>query len=118
MERFSILCVTEEGESEIEDMLAREGSLSVFLNGREFATLLCTPSNLDYLAVGFIASEGLLGSKDEIKRITVDDKNGMVWVETIDDKRQPAETLAKRVIASSGGRGLASVTPRRKVESQ
>jgi FdhD protein len=118
MERFPILCVTEEGKSEIEDMLAREGSLTIILNEHQLATLFCTPSNLDYLAVGFIASEGLLRSKDEIKRITVDDKNGMVWVETIDDKRQPAETLPKRVIASSGGRGLASVTHWRKVESQ
>lgn len=118
MERFSILCVTEEGKSEIEDMLAREGSLTIILNEHQLATLFCTPSNLDYLAVGFIASEGLLRSKDEIKKITVDDKNGMVWVETTNDKRQPAETLPKRVIAFSGGRGLASVTHWRKVESQ
>ncbi len=116
--KFTVLCVTEEGKRDLEDILARESSLSVILNGRELATLLCTPSNLDYLAVGFIASEGLLRSKDEIKRITVDDKNGTVWVETIDNKRQPAETLPKRVIASSGGRGFASVTPWRKVESQ
>ena len=57
--KFPVLCVTEEGKRDLEDILARESSLSVILNGRELATLLCTPSNLDYLAVGFIASEGL-----------------------------------------------------------
>jgi len=70
------------------------------------------------LAVGFSASDRLLGSKHEIKKVTVDDENGMAWVETIDDKSQPPETLPKQVIASSGGRGLASATLWRKLESQ
>jgi len=50
--------------------------------------------------------------------ITVDGKNGMIWVETINDRRQPPESLPKRVIAYSGGRGLASASPWGKMESQ
>jgi len=117
-EEFPVLCVAKEGKRDIADILARESPLSVILNEPELAALLSTATDLDYLAVGFIASEGLLGSNDEIKRITVDAKNGMVWVETIGDRSQPAETLPTRVIASSDGRGLASATPWRKVESQ
>jgi len=58
IERLRILRVTEEDKSEIEDMVVRESSLSIILNDRELETLLCTPTNLNHFAVGFIASKG------------------------------------------------------------
>jgi FdhD protein len=47
-----------------------EHSLKIEVNGRPFATLQCSPKGLTELAVGYAFSEGLLGSLDQIQRIT------------------------------------------------
>ena len=85
-EKISILRLTEKGRSSIEDVVAREFPLTIILNNQELVTLLCSPTNLKYLAIGFLFSEGLLKSKDEIKKIMVDDQRGVVRVETEEDE--------------------------------
>jgi len=104
-ERVSILKFTETGSTGIEDMVAKESPLTIILNNRELVTLLCSPENLKYLAVGFLFSEGLLKSKDEIKKIIVDDRRGVVRVETEGDEEFASDALFKRFITSGCGRG-------------
>ena len=104
-EKVSILKITEESSSRLEDVVAREYPLTIILNNQELVTLMCTPKDLNYLAIGFLASEGLLESKDEIKQITVDDVRGVVRVETIEEKTMANEMLFKRLITSGCGRG-------------
>lgn len=65
VERLPVLHVTEAGVSEAEAMVTKEFSLTIILNNQELLSRLCTPANLEYLAVGFLFSEGLLKSKDE-----------------------------------------------------
>ncbi len=65
-ESIPVLRFTEEGESKFEDVVAKESPLTIILNNQELVTLLCTPQDLDYLAIGFLFSEGLLRDKDEI----------------------------------------------------
>lgn len=82
VERLPISRVTEKGRDNIVDVVVAEFPLIITLNNHEVVTLLCSPANLDYLAIGFLFSEGLIESKDDIKEIRVDDKGGMVEVET------------------------------------
>ena len=105
IEKFPILKFTETGSSSIADEVVREYSLTIILNNQELATLLCSPTNLGYLAVGFLFSEGLLKSKDEIKKIIADDRRGVVWVETEGDEELASDALFKRFITSGCGRG-------------
>jgi len=123
VERVHIQHITEEGEADTEDMVTMEFPVTISLNNRELVTLLCSPSDLDYLAVGFLLSEGLLQSKDEIKKITVDGQTGIVQVETRKGKELPHELLHKPLIASGGGRGasldsIAATLGWAKIESQ
>ncbi len=104
-ERVSILKFTETGSTGIEDMVAKESPLTIILNNQELVTLLCSPENLKYLAVGFLFSEGLLKSKDEIKKIIVDDRRGVVRVDTEGDTELASDALFKRFITSGCGRG-------------
>jgi FdhD protein len=67
VERFPLLQFTRESGSEMEMAVAREFPLTIILNDEELVTLLCSPQYLNYLAIGFLASEGLIDSKDEIK---------------------------------------------------
>jgi len=106
VEKISIAQFTEEGRRNVEDVFAREFPLTIILNDQELATLLCSPQDLGYLAVGFLYSEGLLESKNEIKKILVDDKRGVVRLETIEDQRFARDVLFKKVIISSAsGKG-------------
>ncbi len=105
VESFPVQRVTGEGKQDIEDTVARELPLTIILNNQELVTLLCSPTDLDYLAVGFLASEGLLKSRDEIKKLIVDDRRGVVRVETEADKELAGELLFKRLITSGCGRG-------------
>ncbi len=105
-ERLLIQRVTKEGKKDTEDIVIKELPLTIILNNRELVTLLCSPAGFKYLAVGFLASEGLLKSKDEIKKITVDDQRGVVRVETEEDHEHDNELLfIKRLITSGCGRG-------------
>jgi len=104
-EQFSILKFTERGSSSMEDVVATESPLTIIYNNQELVTLLCSPTNVRYLAVGFLFSEGLLKSKDEIKRIVVDDRRGVVRVETEGAEELASAALFKRFITSGCGRG-------------
>jgi len=106
-EKFPILKLTEIGSSSIEDIVAKEFPLTIILNNQELVTLLCSPANLRYLAVGFLFSEGLLKNKGEIKRIIVDGRRGVVRVEAEAERKEELarDALFKRFIASGGGRG-------------
>jgi FdhD protein len=123
VEKVPILRLTEAGKSSADDVVVREFPLTIVLNNQELVTLLCSPKNLDYLAVGFLSSEGLLKGKDDIKKITVDDRRGVVRVETEEENKQAGELLFKRLITSGCGRGAsfysaADVGRQLKVESQ
>jgi len=122
VEVFPILRLTRESSGRIEQTVAREFPLTIILNDRELVTLLCSPANLRYLAVGFLASEGFINSKDEIKSITVDDKRGVVRVETDNTRELAEEQIFKRVISSGCGRGASfystADTNSQKVDSQ
>ena len=78
--------VTREAKQDARDPVIKELPLTIILNQEELATLPCSPTDLKYLAIGFLFSEGWLENKDEIKRITVDDQNGVVSVETAEGK--------------------------------
>ncbi|MBM4452071.1 MAG: formate dehydrogenase accessory sulfurtransferase FdhD [Chloroflexi bacterium] len=122
-ERLSVLRITEQDRNEVEDLVVREFPLTIFLDGQELVTLLCSPTNLKYLAVGFLLSEGLVRDKDDIKGITVDSQKGVVHVDTSGGKELAKELLFKRMITSGCGRGatfynVADVQGKVKVESR
>ena len=118
VEKFSILRITPAGRSNTEAVVAREFPLTIILNGRELVTLLCSPKEMDCLTVGFLASEGLLKSRDEIKELLVDAERGVVRVETTEEK-PVGRDMFTRVISSAGSRGASVYSPDagQKVES-
>jgi len=122
VEKCVIQRVTKEGRSSTEEVFAREFPVTIILNDRELVTMLCSPRNLEYLVAGFLSSEGFLKSKDEIKKILVDNERGVVRLETWEDKEFAQDALFKRIISSGCGRGAsfynAADATSQKVESQ
>jgi len=122
VEKIPIVRLTEAGGSNIEDIVVREFPLTIILNNQELVTLLCSPKDLKQLAVGFLSSEGLLGGKDDIRKVTVDDRRGIVRVDTTEESASATELVFKRFITSGCGRGAsfysaADVTDEIKVDS-
>ncbi len=85
-----------------------EYALTVFVNGQEFVTLVCTPAELSELVLGFIASEGLISTVDEVKSIEVDEEAGMVYVRLHRKIEINPEHFLKRYITSCCGKGRQS----------
>jgi len=102
LERFPALRFTREGRSDTELAVAKEFLFTIFLNDQELATILCSPGNLRYLAVGFLASEGIIKSRDEIKKMEIDDWLGTAHME-IKGGDTAVDSFTKRLIASGCG---------------
>jgi FdhD protein len=107
IEKVDIYRVNRDSKQASEDIVVKELPLTILLNGRELVTLLCSPANLKYLAIGFLLSEGLLHSRNDIKRIIDDGKRGIVRVETVTDLNGEEEQVFKRIITPGCGRGAA-----------
>ena len=103
--KLPVVRVSQTGKNEIEDVVAKELPLTIIFNGTELVTMLCSPADLKYLAVGFLYSEGLLSSKEEIKSLLVDEQRGVARVESTDSAKVADELVFKRFIASGCGRG-------------
>ena len=119
--KISILRVTEQDKGAVEDIVVREFSLTIVLNNQELVTLLCSPTELEYLAVGFLLSQGLIKDKEDIRKMVVDVQKGVVQVET----KKAVGISLKPVLASSGARGenfsnpqLVTAEPEAKISPQ
>ena len=121
LDKVPILRVIKESQKQVEDTVVTEFHLTIVLNNRELVTLLCSPAKLEFLAIGFLYSEGLINSKDVIKDIVLDPERGVINVTTKEPVKSPEDILSRRVIASSGGKGaspLSAVHPRSRIDSQ
>ncbi len=105
VEKFPVQRVTRESRNDVEDIVTKELPLTIILDNIELTTLLCSPTDLKYLAVGFLVSEGLLKGKDDIRKIAVDERRGVVRVEAVEGK-EFASGVFKRLITSGCGRGV------------
>jgi len=106
-EIVSVLRIRDREQTEMEDVVVREFPLTIILNNQELVTLLCSPTNLKYLALGFLASEGLIRSREEVKSILLDDRRGVVRVQTDGSPDIAGDLIFKRFITSGCGKGAA-----------
>ena len=104
---LSVVRISGDNREESGAAVAGEFPLTVFLNDVELVTLLCSPSDLDNLAVGFLFAEGFLKSRDDIKNLTVNERAGIVRVTRCSELDLSRELLFKRLITSACGRGAA-----------
>lgn len=111
-EKLSVIRVIGQHKRRLEDAVVSEFSLTIILNGQEVVTLLCSPSKLEYLAVGFLLSEGLIEGKDDITKLIVDDQGGVVRVEAGESVRLASQLSSRKLVTSGGGRGVGSIPPR------
>jgi FdhD protein len=97
----------QEPKEEIE-VIAREYPLTIILNDQEFATIVCTPLDLEEMVIGFLASEGIILFYDEIESLTLDESKGFAYVTTRRKQTVNQEFYSKRFIGSCCGKSRQS----------
>jgi FdhD protein len=93
---------SEEGWRQEKVAVPGEMALTIFINGQEIATILCTPTRLTHLVLGFLHSEGIISSLKEVASLRVCED------EPIADVRLTGEYTApdKRTLTSGCGSGV------------
>lgn len=103
---LEIIRIKDNRRSKEEDQVVAEMPLTLFVNGKGFITLLCSPAKLKCLAIGFLYSEGLLKTSADILNIRVDLERNAVFVETALEAGRVEKLSAQRTITSGGGKGM------------
>lgn len=83
---------------DIEGEIVEEGLVCISVNGEELATFMCTPVDLDKLALGFLFNEGIIGGLDDVRHLRVSKETTCVdvWL------RDAGFTRPSRAIVTSG----------------
>jgi FdhD protein len=97
--------LTKRESRHIKDCVAQEKPLNLFINRSFYATIFCSPSNLEELAVGHLASEGIVKSIIDIEEIEAKDDVCLVrLVSSVDaEKKLRFSRHFGRVILSACG---------------
>lgn len=105
IKKVNIVRINREERSEEEDIVVVEYPFTIFMNGKEIITLLCSPDSLKELTVGFLYSEGFISSLSDIANIRIDDEKGIgyVYVNNINEFNESFR--GKRTITSGCGKG-------------
>ncbi len=86
-----------------EGAVVREEAVRIHLNGREFARLMCTPEGLEELTLGFLRSEEIIRSREDVRLLVVNPNSTCVdvWLRNGDRERATVP-----VITSGCGGGV------------
>jgi len=88
--------------SEVAAEVVREQPLTIHVNGEKFLTLLCSPTMLEALVIGYLWMEKVIGSMEEIARVVVSPVDGRADVTLTHPVTLPTE----RILTSGCGGGI------------
>jgi len=95
-------------KEKIKDFVVKEFPLTLFVNGREIVTMVCTPENLEELGVGFLLSEGFIRSCQNITEMECQEREGLLRI-SLDSEQLSTDSFLRRNIASCCGKGRAAL---------
>jgi len=100
--KVNILRINNELKEDTWDSIIEEIPLDIFVNHEFYAALMCTPIEVNELAVGFLFSEGLISSMSSIKSIEEKYENRVC---IILDHKITVDHKSVRAITSGCGKG-------------
>jgi FdhD protein len=100
IEKVRITRIVSGKREQTEDLVVSEEPLTIVLNGQKVITLLCTPRDQEYLALGFVLSEGFIHERKEIGSID-SHRKGEISI-TAKTKGTPSSDLSRSGIMTSG----------------
>ena len=109
MESFVIKSVHRGIIEEKADWITEEVPLTIEVNGREMATLLCSPNDMKSLVVGFLYTSGFIEEASAITSLVVDSERWKAYVDAV--VNFPPEVIFKRIYTSGCGKGVIFHSP-------
>ncbi|MGG1552792.1 formate dehydrogenase accessory sulfurtransferase FdhD [Paenibacillus ferrarius] len=88
----------------IKDRIVTEHPVTIKINTQEFATMVCTPEHVEDMVIGFLASEGVIRSYDDIQEIWYQEREGQVHIKTRWINEYYQQFHSKRYITSCCGK--------------
>ncbi|KOY83367.1 formate dehydrogenase accessory sulfurtransferase FdhD [Lysinibacillus macroides] len=87
----------------MDDLVVSEYAVTVKINGQEFVTMVCTPEYVEDMVIGYLASERVIRSYEDIEEIWHQEKQGFVHIRTKHVNPYYQQTQNKRYITSCCG---------------
>lgn len=106
--QISLYRVIDGAVSEEQDLVAVEEAVRLHVGGRELVTLLYTPPMALELALGYMLSEGIIASREDISSFSI--KRGAIFIE-LSHGLPDAPTPAIRTLTSGCGGGITFTYP-------
>jgi FdhD protein len=97
----SYTLVTRDRREDIDAKIIDEQLFTIYVNGQELTTMMCTPCSQEALALGFLANEGVVDSLDGVQswRLCSMGRSIDIWLNA------PTTKPLRRVILTSGSGG-------------
>lgn len=104
IKEIEILRLTKKGKVKGKDKVIKEIPLTIFANNVEVGALFYTPPGADYLAVGFLLSQGIIENREKIKGVYFNPEKNFTQVK-LDLSVENVKTLSssKNLYLSSCG---------------
>ena len=81
----------------------QELPLAIYINGRELVTILCSPSKLNFLVVGYLFAEGIIENIEDINILRVCEESSIADIKL---KNNDYKLPEKRILTSGCGGGM------------
>ena len=104
---YTILKANGSEVTQVEDRIIQEVPLTVHYNREEIATLLCSPSQIEELTLGFLFNEGFIRVPKDVYELREDPDNFLIWVEGTPCVLQK-ELMTKRFVSACCGKSRTS----------
>ncbi|PEB41976.1 formate dehydrogenase family accessory protein FdhD [Bacillus pseudomycoides] len=90
--------------SEREDEVVTESPVTIKLNGEEYVTVVCTPNYIEDMIIGFLISEGVIASYENIDELWIQKDKGVAHVKTSQINPLYQTLYNKRYVTSCCGK--------------
>ncbi|WP_195682687.1 formate dehydrogenase accessory sulfurtransferase FdhD [Alkalibacter mobilis] len=103
-----------DGFFETDDDVVVEYSLAIYLNNNYFVSLLCSPEHLEELVFGYLYSEGIIASKDDVLSISIDSEKGKAVLKLSREdifKFSGDQLIGETTVTTACGKGRKVVFP-------
>ncbi|PEJ37021.1 formate dehydrogenase family accessory protein FdhD [Bacillus pseudomycoides] len=90
--------------SEREDEVVTESPVTIKLNGEEYVTVVCTPNYIEDMVIGFLISEGIIASYENIDELWIQKDKGVAHVKTSQINPLYQTLYNKRYVTSCCGK--------------
>ncbi len=107
-------CLSSGQWSDTSTAVPREMALTIYVDTRELVTILCTPTRLNCLVLGFLYSEGVISSLSDVASMRICEEDSVADIRLA---KAGFKLPERRTLASGCGGGVSFATEKLKIES-